>query len=93
MGASLSTDEVQDFVLPNIPPTADVTGRVTNALGEELAGVQVVATSNQLTGVSGLSFSSKATTDSSGNYTINVVSGGGYTLTYNPANTLTTGGQ
>ena len=81
---TLSADKTQNFAIPALPQLFTISGKVTNSLNQGVAGVSVGATSNQITGASGLYYMAGAETDSNGNYTMQVLSGTNYTLTFVP---------
>ncbi len=81
---SLAADRVEDFLFPALPAAVTITGKVTNPDGQGLKGVTVSAQSNQLTNASGLGFSSSAVTDDAGNYTLTVLGGTAYSITFAP---------
>ncbi len=79
---NLSGNRVEDFMLPALPDEATISGRVTDPQGQGLMGVTVVASAEQL--AAGLSFFSTAVTDDDGNYTLTVLAGADYTVTFTP---------
>jgi len=84
----LGADRVEDFLLPALPATVTISGKVTNPDGQGLKGVTVTAETDQLANATGLGFSSSAVTDDAGNYTLTVLSGTAYQLNYAPSDTL-----
>lgn len=87
IGTNLITpigNTVANIAIP--APSAQVTlsGRVTGAGGEGLGNVSVSVTTTSLTGVSGATFTSSTTTDGQGNYSLTVLSGVDYTVSFVP---------
>ena len=87
-GDNLAADRVEDFLLPALPATVTITGKVTNPDGLGLKGVTVSAETDQLANTSGLGFSSSAVTDDAGNYTLTVLGGTAYKVTFAPSDTV-----
>jgi len=91
---AISGDTTYSFTMPGIgsaPTLVTLSGKVTDPGGNAVSGVTVSATSSLLTGATatGTSYTNAAstvagtaTTDTSGNYSIKVVPGTDYTLTF-----------
>ncbi len=81
---TLSANKTQNFTIPTLPALVTISGKVTNSQSQGVAGVSVGAMSNQITGASGVYYMAGAETDSNGNYTMQVLNGTSYTLTFIP---------
>ncbi len=82
---TLSGDAVLNFTFPVFPPQVTLSGRVTNAAGQPLAGVVVYATSERLTGLAeGISFTASDVTAPDGRYSLPVLGGSAYRVDFEP---------
>ncbi|MFB3902842.1 MAG: hypothetical protein ACE15E_05260 [Acidobacteriota bacterium] len=81
---ALGANRTENFDLPTLPPPVQISGKVTNSQGQGVMGVEVSAFSSQITGAPGIYFVSGAETDMNGHYTVQVLSGTGYRLTFTP---------
>jgi hypothetical protein len=85
---TVNSDSTYDFTLPGIPAAPSlvtISGTVTDNAGAAVSGVTVTATSNYLTGATapGVSYTSAtATTSTTGAYSLMVVPGTDYTLSF-----------
>jgi hypothetical protein len=85
---SFAGDDAYDFTLPGIPGNPSlitISGTVTNGAGTAVSGVTVTATSSLLTNATapGASYTSAgATTGADGKYSLKVVPGSDYMLTF-----------
>jgi hypothetical protein len=85
---TFSGDGAYDFTMPGIlatPSLITISGTVTNVAGAAVSGVAVTAASSLLTDATspGASYSStNAITDAAGKYTLKVMPGNDYTLTF-----------
>jgi hypothetical protein len=69
-----------DFTLPDLPPTASIKGRISNYQGTGVAGALVTASTESVSGPSGIGFMTSTITDNAGNYSLTVLGGTGYRL-------------
>jgi hypothetical protein len=81
---TLSANKTQNFNIPALPGLVTISGKVTNGQGQGVVGVAVGAMSTQITGASGVYYAAGAETDSNGNYTMKVLNGTNYTMTFQP---------
>jgi hypothetical protein len=81
----LKEDSTYNLILPALPEEVQISGKVVDKTGTELADVTVAATSVSLTEAPDAGFAATSTTDSNGNYSITVPSGK-YQLTFTPLN-------
>jgi hypothetical protein len=84
MSLNLSGSMTQDFTVPSVPSTSTISGRVTDSSSNGVVNVVITATTQSITGTSNAQFSAFTTTDSSGNYSLTVLNGSNYTVTYMP---------
>jgi hypothetical protein len=83
-------DEIIDFIMPGImgvPELLTISGTVTDNADNPVSGVTVTATSSSLSDATspGASYTSaNATTDATGAYTLYIVAGSNYALTFSP---------
>ncbi len=73
-----------DVITPGLPGRVTLSGRVTDLSGHPVANTSVSVTSDSITGAPGVSFMTYANTDSSGNYSISVLSGTNYRVVFTP---------
>jgi hypothetical protein len=75
-----------DFTIPALPVYVTISGQVTDSHGNPVNSVTVNASSQSITGFTtpGLGFATFAQTDASGNYSMSVLSGTNYSLTFIP---------
>jgi len=81
---SLSGNRAENFNVPGLPGTVTISGKVTNSQGQGVAGVNVGAYSVNVTGATDVGFTAGAQTDGSGNYSMTVLSGANYQMTFVP---------
>jgi len=82
--AALNGNRTESFTIPALPGAVSITGKVTNPQSQGVGNVSVSATTESVTGATGVMFTSMTTTDTNGNYTLSVLSGTNYTLTFAP---------
>ncbi len=80
----LAQDIVQFLDVPALPGTVTISGKVTDPQGQPVSGVNVSASSSQITGAADVTFSTSATTDNGGDYSLTVLNGTGYQLFFSP---------
>jgi hypothetical protein len=73
-----------DFTVPALPGQVTISGRVTDSNGNPVNNVTVSALSQSITGTPNLQFFTGTTTDTSGNYSMSVLSGTNYQLSFTP---------
>ncbi len=73
-----------DVELPNLPETVTISGKVTSASGDPLAGVLVSASSRMITRAGGVQFSAAAIADTDGVYRFKILSGTEYAVEFVP---------
>jgi hypothetical protein len=81
---NLGGDAVFDFDIPAIPAYVVIAGRVTDGQGRGVSGVTVGASAQSVSDAAEVGFAGSATTDSGGNYTLRVLSGSNYIVTFIP---------
>ncbi len=81
---NLGSDATYDFNLPPLPAQVTLAGRVTDRLGRGVAGVTVAAYTETISDTPNASYSATAVTDAEGKYTVTVLSGSNYQLTFFP---------
>jgi hypothetical protein len=81
----LAGPAVLDVDVPALPRTVAVSGKVTDSQGRPAAHTFVSASSRSIGGAGGVTFSASAVTDAAGNYSLMLLSGAGYTVTFTPA--------
>jgi len=81
---SLSANRTEAFNVPALPGLVTISGKVTNNQGQGVAGVDVSAYSSQITGAAQVYYAAGAETNTDGNYTMQVLSGTNYQLTFTP---------
>lgn len=82
--AQLSGDTIQDITVPQIPGTVTITGQVTDSTGAPVGNARVDASTAAVTGIPMSSFFRTTQTDTTGNYSLVVLSGTNYDLVFNP---------
>jgi hypothetical protein len=80
----LTQNVVQFLTVPALPATVIISGTVTNPQAQGVAGVNVVATSSQISSAAGVTFTISGVTDAGGDYSLTVPSGAGYQLFFSP---------
>jgi len=80
--SALGTTQFLD--VPALPGNVTISGTVTDPQGQPVSGVSVTAFSQQITGAANITFSTFTTTNATGNYSLTVLSGTGYTLFFSP---------
>ena len=80
----LTVNLAQNLDVPALPGNVTVSGKVTDPQGQPVSGVSVTAQSSQITGAANVTFSTVATTDATGNYSLTVLNGTAYQLTFVP---------
>ncbi len=70
--------------VPVLPSIITLSGKVTDGSGAGVANVGVSAYTAQVAGTTNLRFSASAQTDGSGNYTMKILQGTGYTISFDP---------
>ncbi len=73
-----------DFTVPALPALETISGRVTDGSGKPVSTVTITAMSLSITGGQISTFTGFAQTDASGNYSITVLSGVNYTISFIP---------
>jgi hypothetical protein len=73
-----------DFTVPSLPPRVTISGKVTDSDGSPVSGAAIILYCESVTSVPNLSFVNSAQTDSSGNYSVSVLSGTDYTIAFMP---------
>ena len=73
-----------DFSVPSLPGRVTISGRVIDSNGNPAKGAAVYGVSESITGTPDLRYMNVAQTDASGNYSLTVLSGRNYTLTFMP---------
>jgi hypothetical protein len=73
-----------DFTAPGLPATVIISGHVTDSSGKALANISVTAGSFSITGGEVIEFSTFGQTDAAGFYSLVVLSGTNYVLTFTP---------
>ncbi len=81
---NLGADAPYDFNLPPLPAQVALAGRVTDRLGRGVEGVTVAAHTETLSDTPNASYSASTVTDAEGKYTLTVLSGSHYQLTFLP---------
>ena len=82
---ALAGNRAENLTVPALPGTVTISGKVTDPETKGVENVHVNASSEHITGAAGLLFESRAAiTDSDGNYTLTVLSGTAYTLSFTP---------
>lgn len=76
---NLTTNRIQDFTVPPLPPFVTISGRVTDNNGQPVAGAFISAFTSMVLNTPA-TFSTGTQTDSNGRYELRVLSGNGYTL-------------
>ena len=80
-----SVDSTLNIALPAFPQERTLSGTVTDENGQPVSGVQVeVFTNGGLTGTPDAYFSATTTTGPQGNYSLKVLSGTQYVITFEP---------
>jgi hypothetical protein len=77
-------DSTHDFLVPALSGQVNLSGRVTDVTGRGLSGITVTASSDSITGAGGLGYSAAAKTDLNGNYTMILLVGSDYAVTFTP---------
>jgi hypothetical protein len=81
---NLSASTTLDLPIPRIPASANIFGPVTDSLGNPVANVVVIAYSKSIQNAAGMGFTAMGKTDIYGNYSIIVLSGTSYQVTFVP---------
>jgi len=81
---TLAGNRVEDFLVPTLPATVTISGTLTDFKGQAVSNVPVAIFSNQISGAAGVSFSTGAMTDASGNYSATVLGGSNYSVMFTP---------
>ncbi len=81
---NMSGNNSYNFTVPALPGQVTISGHVTDGTGTAVAHVSVTASTESITGASNTGFAANGTTDSSGNYSFNVLSGTNYQLIFTP---------
>ena len=77
-----------DFTVPTLPGFVTISGRVTDSGGNPVSDATVTAYSLSITGVPAVQYSNHVLTDANGNYSMSVLSGTGYILSFYPPMSL-----
>jgi hypothetical protein len=85
---NLTTDRIQNFTVPPLPPFVTISGRVTDNNGQPVAGAFISAFTSMVLNTPA-AFSTGTQTDSNGMYELRVLSGNGYTLLVCPPQPMT----
>ncbi|MBI3951957.1 MAG: carboxypeptidase regulatory-like domain-containing protein [Acidobacteria bacterium] len=80
LGLTLNADRTQNFVTPQLPPFVTISGKVTDATGQPVAGAIVSAFTSKITNTPNAAFSTAVETASDGSYQLRVLSGTEYTV-------------
>jgi hypothetical protein len=83
----LSTDRIQNFTVPPLPPFVTISGRVTDSSGRPVVGAIVSAFTTRITNTPNAAFSTGTQTGSDGMYQVRVLSGTNYTILVCPPRT------
>jgi hypothetical protein len=81
---SMGADTTLDFNIPGLPRRPSIFGRVTDSSGNGVANVVISAYSQSITDAANVGFSASGKTDPNGNYSIAVLGGTNYQLTFSP---------
>ncbi len=81
---SLNANTALDFNIPTLPRMAVIYGNVNDGMGHVLANVTVTAYSQSLTSTPNVGFQVSGKTDLYGNYSLLVLSGTNYQLSFVP---------
>jgi len=77
-------DMTQDFIRPALGTIVTISGRVTDASGNPVAGAFIGASSSDLTDTPNAAVEASVESGDDGRYTLKVLSGRQYTLTCSP---------
>ena len=81
---SMGANTTLDFNIPALPRRPNIFGRVTDNSGNGVANVVISAYSQSITDAANVGFSASGKTDPTGNYSIAVLGGTNYQLTFFP---------
>jgi hypothetical protein len=73
-----------DFTVPALPVQVTLSGRVTDSSGKPVSSVAITASSTSITGGQISQFNAFAQTDASGNYSMLLLSGTNYLISFIP---------
>jgi hypothetical protein len=73
-----------DFTVPVLPTQVTLSGRVTDSSGNPVSGVAISASSTSITGGQISQFNAFAQTDANGNYSMILLSGTNYLISFTP---------
>jgi hypothetical protein len=81
---SFAGDSTYNFTLPALPTLAIISGKVVDGTSKAVANAAITASSSSLTGTPNTMYSASGKTDSTGSYSIKVLKGTDYQLTFTP---------